>query len=81
MWNNNHLPKVEAARENENGKGLINLASRSQGLLEELEIAHIYIEQLHQRLANLESEQTKLREAVSLLLQKNDGDNLYTSLK
>lgn len=81
MWNNHHLPYVAAAKENEAGKGLINLGQRSQGLLEELEIAHIYIEQLHKRLTALESEQETLRDTVNLLLQKSSNDKILTSLE
>lgn len=47
MWKNRHLPKLAPAQVNENGEGVIDVGSRSQGVLEELEYAHIYIEQIH----------------------------------
>jgi hypothetical protein len=55
MWQNSHLPKVEAAAVNDEGKPYINVVGRSQGVLEELEIAHIYIEQLNQQVQALQS--------------------------
>ena len=47
MWQNQHLPAVGPGQVNDQGQGLINVGARSQGMLEELEKAHIYIEQLH----------------------------------
>ena len=55
MWKNKHLPAVGAAVVIE-GKHRINLGDRAQATLEELEKAHIYIEQLHKR--TLEQRQT-----------------------
>ncbi len=55
MWQNSHLPKVEAAAVNDEGKPYINVVGRSQGILEELEIAHIYIERLNQQVQVLQS--------------------------
>ena len=52
MWKNKHLPAVGAGVNGENGKAVINVANRSQGILEELEKAHLYIEQLHKRIKN-----------------------------
>ncbi|MEM9549046.1 MAG: hypothetical protein AAGA77_23870 [Bacteroidota bacterium] len=52
MWREKHLPAVEAAQTDGNGKGLVSLVERSQQTLEELEKAHIYIEQLHKRIKN-----------------------------
>ncbi len=54
MWHEKHLPAVAPAATNAAGQGLINVGARSQGMLEEIEKAHIYIEQLHQRLERLE---------------------------
>jgi len=52
MWKNKHLPAVGAGVNGEDGKAIINVANRSQGILEELEKAHLYIEQLHKRIKN-----------------------------
>lgn len=54
MWKNKALPAVGPGRYDEEGIPYINHEERSQGMLEELETAHIYIEKLHERLQELE---------------------------
>lgn len=54
MLEGKHLPYVGAAQRNEDGKYVINVSQRSQGLLKELEIAHLYIAELHTRLEAME---------------------------
>ena len=54
MWENKSLPFVGAGVIGKDGKAVINIGQRTQGVLEELEIAHIYIEQLNARLLVLE---------------------------
>ncbi len=79
MWQNKHLPALPgAAADEENG---VNVVSHQFGVLEELEKAHIYIDQLHQRLKAMENEQEQLRQAVDLLIYKNANaqENLLTS--
>ena len=56
MWENRHLPKLAPAQVNADGKGVIDVGSRSQGVLEELEYAHIYIDQLHASVEELRAE-------------------------
>lgn len=56
MWANKHLPKMQPAVANAEGKGVINVAQRAQGMLEELEYAHIYIDQLHQDVRAMEKD-------------------------
>ena len=51
MWANQHLWGVGPTPEG----APINLTNKTTGILHELEKAHIYIEQLHQRLSELES--------------------------
>jgi hypothetical protein len=55
MWRNKHLPALAPAQIGEDGKASIDVANRSQGVLKELEIAHIYIQQLHERITQLEN--------------------------
>ncbi len=50
MWSNSHLPAVGPTPE----EGPFNLSNMTTGMLNELEKAHIYIEQLHRRLEALE---------------------------
>ena len=54
MWKNSHLPAMlPAMLDADEGHTVINIGSRSQGMLEELEKAHIYIEQLHKTITDL----------------------------
>lgn len=50
MFENKHLPAVGAGKYSENGTPILDLGERSQGTLEELEKAHIYIAQLNETL-------------------------------
>lgn len=58
MWKNRHLPAVGPTPEN----GPFNLSEKVGGMLNELEKAHIYIEQLHARLADAENTIASLRD-------------------
>jgi hypothetical protein len=60
MWTNKHLPAVGAATVRPDGSHAVNVGARSQGVLEELEKAHIYIEQLHATIQDLEQRLEKL---------------------
>ncbi len=51
MWTNSHLPAVGPTSD----EVPMNLSQKTAGILNELEKAHIYIEQLHQRLLDLEA--------------------------
>ena len=52
MWRNSYLPAVGPTVEN----APVNLSERTGSILNELEKAHIYIEQLHNRLSKKETE-------------------------
>jgi hypothetical protein len=52
MWANKHLPNVGPTAPH----APVNLSERFGEMLNELETAHIYIEQLHRRIGTLESE-------------------------
>ncbi|MEM8964677.1 MAG: hypothetical protein AAGD38_24545, partial [Acidobacteriota bacterium] len=53
---NKHLPAVPGRTINENGKEVIELGAHRQGMLEELEKAHLYIQQLHGNISELTEE-------------------------
>lgn len=65
MWANSYLPAVGQTIEN----APFNLTEKTGGMLNELEKAHIYIEQLHKRLAVLEEHQV----ATELTLERQNG--------
>jgi hypothetical protein len=52
MWERRHLPALPPA--GEDGTGTVDLVAHQMGILEELEKAHIYIEQLHEQIKVLE---------------------------
>lgn len=54
MWKEKHLLAVGKGKVDEEGRSVIEIGSHQMGLLEELEKAHIYIEQIHSRLERLE---------------------------
>lgn len=56
MWKNRHLPAVGPAKTTDDGRAVVNVFSQSNGMLEELEKAHIYIEQLHKEIKSLKAE-------------------------
>ncbi len=55
MWQNSHLPALAPGHVGEDGKAVIDVANRSQGVLEELEEAHIYIEQLNAAIQHMQT--------------------------
>jgi len=63
MWEGKHLPAVPPRKVDDEGREIIELGSQNCGILEELEIAHIYIQQLNQRIAQLEKEIRSLQQA------------------
>ena len=63
MWQNSYLPGVGPTIP----KAPINLSERTGGMLNELEKAHIYIEQLDQLNRQLEAQQAELQQQVAQL--------------
>jgi len=55
MWREKHLQAIPKATVNEDGKQVIEVGANSKGILEELEKAHIYIEDLNKRIKILEA--------------------------
>jgi hypothetical protein len=62
MWEKKHLPAVGAAKRNDEGQWMLDLNKHSIGVLEELEKAHIYIDQLHTTIQELVSRVENLEE-------------------
>ncbi len=56
MWKNKYLSSVGPGVHNEDGDAVINVSEKMMGVLEELEKAHIYIEQMHKRLSKKEAQ-------------------------
>jgi len=60
MWNNKHLKAIPQAKVDDNGRQIVEVGAHRKGIVEELEKAHIYIEQLHHRIKILEAKLEKL---------------------
>ncbi len=54
MWQHKHLKAIPKAKLDENGQEIIEVGAHRRGIVEELEKAHIYIEQLHKRINELQ---------------------------
>ncbi len=52
MWGERHLPAVPPRQTDAEGHEIVETGNHQRGILEELEKAHIYIEQLQRRLEN-----------------------------
>ncbi len=65
MWGEKHLPAVAPAHKSEDGHDIVEYGSRMRGILEELEKAHIYIEQLHERNKSLAAQLHQVQEMVA----------------
>ena len=63
MWENKHLKAIPKAMVDDNGYEIVEYGSHQKGIVEELEKAHIYIEQLHERIKILEQ---KIEQLVSV---------------
>jgi hypothetical protein len=54
MWREKHLPAITRATRDEEGREVVEVGAHRRGIVEELEKAHIYIEELQNRLNALE---------------------------
>lgn len=62
MWDAKHLPGVPPREYDEEGREMVEIGRQRTGILKELEIAHIYIEQLNKKIGELEKKIEKLEE-------------------
>jgi hypothetical protein len=69
MWSNKHLPAIGPARVTEDGREIMELGSDRQAIVEELEKAHIYIAQLHERLEDKDAVVESLLERMERMEQ------------
>ena len=70
MWTEKHLPAVPGVQVDNNGLEILEIGAHRKGMLEELEIAHIYIEQLNDKIEQLTK---RLMAMESMILQNPEG--------
>jgi hypothetical protein len=67
MWANSHLPAVPPRQMDEAGREVVEVGAQRRGILEELEVAHIYIEQLEKRMGQQEERLNQLEALLAEL--------------
>ena len=67
MWANKHLKAIPKATVDKNGREIVEVGSHQRGIVEELEKAHIYIDQLNNKIKILE-------EQLNILSAKLEND-------
>lgn len=67
MWKNKRLAAILKSQVDENGTEVLEVDSHIRGIVEELEKAHIYIEQLNKRLKTSEEENAKMQKRLAAL--------------
>ncbi|MGB2807950.1 MAG: hypothetical protein WBC22_09425 [Sedimentisphaerales bacterium] len=65
MWQNKHLPAIPKAMTDEKGREIVEVGAHRRGIVEELEKAHIYIDQLHKQNKLLEARLVKLEAMIT----------------
>jgi len=73
MWQNKHLPAIPKAMTDENGREIVEVGAHRRGIVEELEKAHIYIDQLHKQNIALETRLAKLEVIVAQMSIEQKG--------
>ncbi len=66
MWKEKHLKAIPGAKADENGLEVVEVGSHRKGIVEELEKAHIYIEQLNKQNKALESRLAKVEALLNV---------------
>ena len=75
MWKNKHLKAIPKAKVDEDGQEIVEVGAHRKGIVEELEKAHIYIEQLHKQNKSLKERNKKLEARLAKIEELlNIGD-------
>ena len=64
MWKNKHLKSIQPITTDESGLEVVEVGSHFRSILEELEKAHIYIDQLHKQNKALEERLALIEEKL-----------------
>ena len=61
MWQEKHLKAVPKGKKDGQGQDIVEIGAMNKGVLEELEKAHVYIQQLNDRIKLLEKKLSKIK--------------------
>ena len=67
MWHHKHLAAIPETKVDENGREIIEVGAHRRGIVEELEKANIYIEQLHKRIKDLKRQNETIEARLAAL--------------
>jgi hypothetical protein len=73
MWENKHLKAIPKAKVDKSGQEIVEVGGHQKGIVEELEKAHIYIEQLNTKNLELEAKNNELALKYKLLEDRLTG--------
>ena len=65
MWKEKHLKAIPKARADENGFEIVEVGSHRKGIVEELEKAHIYIDQLHKQIKVISEREERMEKRLA----------------
>ncbi|MBI2566980.1 MAG: hypothetical protein HYV63_08130 [Candidatus Schekmanbacteria bacterium] len=65
MWQNKHLTAMPPRRLGDDGQEIVEIGAHQKGIVEELEKAHLYIEQLHKTLQEQQAEIAAIKSQLS----------------
>jgi hypothetical protein len=64
MWKNKHLKAIPKMAVDEEGRQIVEVGSHQKGIVEELEKAHIYIQQLYEEVQLLKEQNQNLEKRI-----------------
>ncbi len=73
MWRNRHLKAIPKARADANGREILELGAHRKGIVEELEKAHIYIDQLNKENKEIKKQLAEIMEVLSKSADQQEG--------
>ncbi len=73
MWLNRHLKAIPKATADANGREMLELGAHRKGIVEELEKAHIYIDQLHKENKEIKKQLAEIMEILSKSSAQREG--------
>lgn len=70
MWKEKHLKAISKAEKDERGQEVVEIGAHRKGIVEELEKAHIYIEELHKEIKEMKTKDENIKMLVGKLMER-----------